>query len=101
MQIEVAQALMRALALEFQMHDSERQGRPSDGPARIRARGVAEKTALRRLLQSGSFVSAVAVGRESYEREMRYFSPITLLHPVQESEWESADVAVAEGESWS
>jgi hypothetical protein len=100
MHIEVAVALMRALALEFKMHDRERQGRPSDGPARIRARGVAEKTALRRLIQSGSFVSAVAAGRESYEREMRYFSPITLLHPARESEWDPADVAVGEGGSW-
>ena len=79
MHIEGAIELLKALDLEIKKSDRQRHGHPSDRAARKRARGVAEKEAMRRLIRTDSFESALTVGRDAYRREMRYFSPLTLV----------------------
>ena len=71
--------LLKTLNESFDAHDRVSLGRPSSRSARERARLLAEKEAVHRLINTGSQESALAVGIDAYAREMRYFSPLTLV----------------------
>ena len=80
--MDVASAidLLDSLAESIRVLDGHGGGHPSGLAARRRAQGIAEREALRRLYRTASVESALAAGTKAYEREMRYFSPLTLLH---------------------
>ena len=79
MDAEAIIELLKALTGSIDSHDRVSYGHPSSRSARERARLLAEKEAVRRLINTGSHESALAVGIDAYAREMRYFSPLTLV----------------------
>ena len=79
MDAEAIIELLKALRESMDSHDQVSRGHPSSRSAQVRARLLAEKEAVRRLINTGSRDSALAVGIDAYAREMRYFSPLTLV----------------------
>ncbi len=94
MDIQVAVELLRTLAISIETSEGGKRGHPSARSARKRAHLIAEKEALRRLIGTGSFRSALLAGTEAYEREMRYFSPLTLVQDDNEPEWQPSNRSV-------
>jgi hypothetical protein len=82
--VDVTAALLSALADTIEARDGARLGHPSARGARLRAGEIAEKEALRHFRATEEFTTSVALGAEAYAREMRYFSPLTLVREPQD-----------------
>ncbi|HWL64354.1 MAG TPA: hypothetical protein VNP73_00115 [Actinomycetota bacterium] len=101
MHISVAVDLLRALGLAMDAYDQERAGQPSNRETRMRARGVAEREAIRRLMGTQSFLASLRVGAQTYVRERSYFRPLTFERAQEDSGEERAvlDLTVEE-QAW-
>ncbi|HYI46689.1 MAG TPA: hypothetical protein VE174_14620 [Actinomycetota bacterium] len=88
MDIRLATDLLRALTREITSRDWEVQGRPS-AAVTLRAKNIAEKEALQRLLSTGSFEMSLIVGTQAYGREVRRFQPLSFIHGRNDLEIDS------------
>ena len=76
--------LLQALGVLIDVREGGRVGHPAGRSSRMRARKVAEQTAMRCLRRTDSLTEALGVGADAYEREMSYFSPLTLVREPAE-----------------
>lgn len=80
MDLPVAVDLLRALNESIESEDL-RRAHTSAAVAR-RGNEIAEMEALRRLQMSGSFETALAIGRRAYLRELNRIRPLSFTHEV-------------------
>ena len=101
MGIELTEELLKALALTIDARDEGRRGHPAGSGAKSRARAIADKEAMRRFLTEGSFVGALLVGTAAYERELTYFSPLTLVREPEVEQSDSSGTLSHARQAWS
>ena len=82
---KLAVILVSLLGETINSEDRARRGHPSSRSQRQRAQAVAESEAVRHLFNTSAFMASLHIGLDAFEREMRYFGPLSLLNdPVDQ-----------------